>query len=252
DGTLQGLLAAAGRRHTGSGVAASAICMDKAATRGLAQSIGIRVAPGLTIGAHAFETQPAAELERARAVALAGSAWIVKPRRGGSSVNTHLVADALELAPAIERVLASGDDALVEARILGVEVSCAVLHPPGAVARALPAIEIQPDPSRFFDYDQKYSTSGAREICPAPSLTPEQERRVREAALALHGVCGCGGYSRSDFIVPAVGDVVLLEINTLPGLTPRSLLPQEAAVVGISYDELCLWIVESASSSERA
>ena len=247
DGTLQGLFAAAGRRHTGSGVQASAICMDKAATRGLAQASGLRVAPGCVVSALAFARDPRVELLHVRALAGGDAGWVVKPRRGGSSVNTHLVLAANELGAAITKVLASGDDALIEARIAGVEVSCGVLG-----TRALPPIEIQPDPQRFFDYEQKYSESGAREICPAVSLTPEQDRRVREATLALHASCGCSGYSRSDFIVPNDGDPVLLEINTLPGLTPRSLLPQEALVAGISYDELCLWILENACSEQRS
>ncbi len=252
NGTLQGFLSACGRRHTGSGVVASAICMDKAAARGLAQANGLRVAPGRVITERAFAQDPSFELGHVRRLAIQHSAWVVKPRRGGSSVNTHAVSLASELEDAIIRVLADGDDALVEARVAGVEVSCGVLSSRTAPARALPPIEIQPDKERFFDYEQKYSGNGAREICPAPSLTPEQDRRVREASLSLHAACGCAGYSRSDFIVPPVGDPVLLEINTLPGLTPRSLLPQEAAVAGISYDELCEWIVATAGAGERA
>jgi len=251
DGTLQGLLTAAGRCHTGSGVAASAICMDKAATRGLAAAAGLRVAPGRLIDARAFAARREQELQRALELAVR-DAWVVKPRRGGSSVNTHLVRERRELEIAIRSVLASGDDALVEAQISGVEVSCGVLDFAGEQARALPPIEIQPARERFFDYQQKYSESGAREFCPAPSLDAPSEARVRDAALALHRLCGCSGYSRSDFIVPAHGDPVLLEINTLPGLTPRSLLPQEAAAVGIGFPSLCLGLVETAWKQRRA
>jgi D-alanine-D-alanine ligase len=226
--------------------------MDKAATRGLAQSNGLRVAAGRVISKQAFAQDRAFELERARALAQESSGWVAKPRRGGSSVNTHVVFDASRLEASIASILAAGDDALVEARIAGVEVSCGVLEQPGGSARALPCIEIQPDKGRFFDYEQKYSSEGARELCPAASLTPAQEKRLRESALFLHSLCGCAGYSRSDFIVPHSGDPVLLEINTLPGLTPRSLLPQEAAASGVSYDELCLTIVEAAGAGARA
>lgn len=246
DGTVQGLLEACGRRHTGSGVVASAICMDKAATRGLAASSGLRVAPAALIDAAGFARNPTAEVQRARALPACGAGWVVKPRRGGSSVNTHLVVDPDDLARAISQVLQSGDDALVEARISGIEVSCGVLAVRHGEERALPPIEIQHEKERFFDYEQKYSESGAKEICPASSLDESMKERVQTAALALHRLCGCAGYSRSDFIVPPSGDPVLLEINTLPGLTPRSLLPQEAAVVGITYDELCLALVECA------
>lgn len=251
DGTLQGMLAAAGRCHTGSGVGASAICMDKAATRGLAAAAGLRVAPGRVIDARSFASRREQELQRALELATQ-DAWVVKPRRGGSSVNTHLVRERLALEVAIRGVLSGGDDALVEARISGVEVSCGVLDFCGTPARALPAIEIQPAEQCFFDYQQKYSESGAREFCPAPSLSAHSEARVRESALALHRLCGCAGYSRSDFIVPAQGDPVLLEINTLPGLTPRSLLPQEAAAVGIGFEALCLGLVDSAWKRRRA
>ena len=251
DGTLQGLLASVGRCHTGSGVAASAICMDKAATRGLAAAAGLRVAPGRLIDAQAFGARREQELQRALELSTQ-DAWVVKPRRGGSSVNTHLVRERCDLEVAIRGVLSSGDDALVEARISGVEVSCGVLDFAGEAPRALPPIEIQPADERFFDYQQKYSESGARELCPAPSLSGRSDARVRESALALHRLCGCAGYSRSDFIVPAQGDPVLLEINTLPGLTPRSLLPQEAAAVGIDFEAVCLGLVESAWRQGRA
>ena len=248
DGSVQGLLESCGRRHTGSGVVASAICMDKAATRGLAASSGLRVAPGALIDSAGFAKHPAQEIQRVRALPDCAEGWVVKPRRGGSSVNTHLVLDANDLAQAIGQVLQTGDDALVEARIRGVEVSCGVLAARHGEARALPPIEIQHDKERFFDYEQKYSESGAKEICPPTSLDLDMQQRVAAAALKLHRLCGCAGYSRSDFIVPSSGDPVLLEINTLPGLTPRSLLPQEAAAVGITYDELCLALVECAGA----
>lgn len=255
DGTVQGLMLSGNRRHTGSSVGASALCMDKAATRALAQSAGLRVAPGRLIGPQAFAADAQGELKRALALAAGQDGWVVKPRRGGSSVNTHMLLDGGALEAAVLSVLKTGDDALVEARIRGVEVSCGVLD---AFAgsdraieqpRALPPIEIQPAEDRFFDYEQKYADGGAREVCPPPSLSAEQRSRVEAAAVRLHGLCGCSGYSRSDFIVPPSGEPVLLEINTLPGMTPRSLLPQEAAAIGIGYDDLCLLLIESALGS---
>ena len=250
DGTIQGLLAAAGRRHTGSSVGASALCMDKAATRGLAAAAGIAVAPGRVIDRPGFDGHPAAEVAAVLALGPAPDGWFVKPRRGGSSVNTHAVRVAEELSARVAEVLASGDDALVEQRIRGVEVSCGVLDSGSEAARALPPIEIQPHGERFFDYEQKYSETGAREVCPAPSLSAEAEGRVRAEALRMHRLCGCRGYSRTDFIVPEGGHSlrpVLLEVNTLPGLTPRSLFPQEARAVGVEYDDLCLALVSRAA-----
>jgi D-alanine-D-alanine ligase len=252
DGTIQGLLAAGGRRHTGSGVRASALCMDKLALRGLAREIHLRVAPGICLGARDWRADRAAEF--ARVLSISRSGWVVKPRCGGSSVNTAVVLDANALGPAIERVLEGGDEALVEARIDGVEVSCGVLEE-SAGARALQPIEIQPRQGQFFDYEQKYSAQGAREVCPAENLDARSIRRVQALAERIHRAAGCSGYSRTDFIVPRttsssgetrLGEPVLLEVNTLPGLTERSLLPQEAAAEGIGYRELCLRILAAA------
>jgi D-alanine-D-alanine ligase len=160
-----------------------------------------------------------------------------------------------ELVPAVEAALAQGGDALVEAFVPGVEVSVGVLGNSGGELRALPPIEIRPAEGRFFDYQQKYDPAGARELCPAESLDPGDDRRLREAALLTHRVAGCDGYSRVDFIVPArraarAGDPrpVLLEVNTLPGLTPRSLLPQEAQVSGLDFRGLCLELLSLALS----
>jgi D-alanine-D-alanine ligase len=252
DGTLQGLLSASGRRHTGSGVRASALCMDKLALRGLARECGMRVAPGVCLSARGWRSERPAEF--ARALSISRSGWVVKPRCGGSSVDTAIVRDASALSPAIERVLAGGDDALVEARVEGVELSCGVLDGP-AGSRALPPIEIQPRDGQFFDYEQKYSTQGAREVCPPENVDARSFRRVQALAERIHRSAGCRGYSRTDFIVPRsesnagetwFGEPVLLEVNTLPGLTERSLLPQEAASVGIGYRELCLRILAAA------
>jgi D-alanine-D-alanine ligase len=244
DGTVQGFLATAGQRFTGSGVRASAVCMDKQATRALASSAGLAVAPGECLSRREWESEREARL--ARALALSRDGWVVKPRCGGSSVTTFVVRDPAELAPALDAVLATGDDALVEARIEGVELSCGVLGNRGDELLALPPVEIRPAAGRFFDYQQKYSSTGASELCPPRSVGETSIARVQAAARIAHGRAGCDGYSRTDFIVPKIGDAegepVLLEINTLPGLTARSLLPQEAAVVGIDYTSLCLRI----------
>jgi len=253
DGTIQGLLASSGRRHTGSGVRASALCMDKLALRGLARENGLRVAPGARVDAPRWAGQRL--VERARLVSLSRSGWVVKPRCGGSSVDTGIVHDLAGLEGAIERVLANGDDALVEARVVGVELSCGVLEDEQGEPGALTPIEIQPRDGRFFDYEQKYAADGAREVCPPVSVDPRTLGRVRTLAARIHRLAGCAGYSRSDFIVPRLGggfgEPVLLEVNTLPGLTERSLLPQEAAVDGINYANLCLRILAAAVRSSR-
>lgn len=250
DGTLQGFLELAGFPYTGSGVAASALAMDKQRARVVTAAHGLAVAPARLVG----EGEWRGPRERQRVLdelsGLAG-AWYVKPDRGGSSVLTFHVEEALGLAPAIERVLAAGDEALVEAAVPGLEVTCAVLGNRGEDLRALPPVEIHPKPGRFFDYDEKYAEGGALEVCPPRTLAPARVAAVQEAALAAYRAVGCDGYARVDFIVAEPGreggpPPVLLELNTLPGFTARSLLPLSARVAGIEFPELCLELCELA------
>jgi D-alanine-D-alanine ligase len=244
DGTLQGLLESAGRPYTGSGVRASAVCMDKLATRGIAAACGVSTSPAICFTPQGYARD--AEMWLARAARLSPDALVVKPRCGGSSVLTAIVAAGENLRPAVEQVIASGDDCLIEACTRGIECSCGVLGNRGEPARALPPIEIRPAAGRFFDYQQKYSSDGAREVCPAESLDAASMQRVQSAALALYEATGCDGYARIDFIVSAGGEPIVLEVNTLPGFTSRSLLPQEAAAIGMDYRSLCLWVLEAA------
>ena len=255
DGTVQGFLETADRRYTGSGVRASALCMDKHALRLLARDAGFAVSPAVVVTGRGWRGDRARSLARIHGAV--GERCVVKPRCGGSSVATALIAARDEvLAPAIEAALAEDDDALVEGFVAGVEVSVGVLGNADGALRALPPVEIRPAAGRFFDYQQKYDPDGAEELCPAESLTGAEQTRLTELALRAHRLAGCDGYSRVDFIVPrapgpASGsggaapdiDPVLLEVNTLPGLTPRSLLPQEAAAVGLDYRSLCLELV---------
>lgn len=242
DGTIQRFLDRTGRRYTGSGARASALCMDKHAMRSIAQTVGVHVANGVCVSMGEWRADKNVVLARIRALGSAG--WVLKPRRGGSSVATFVVRDASELESAAERVLATGDDLLAETRIEGVELSCGVLGNHDGEAFALTPIEIRPDEGRFFDYQQKYSSTGARELCPPERVDATSCELVRELTLRAHRVAGCEGYSRTDFIVPNDGSApVMLEVNTLPGMTARSLLPQEAAVHGIDYTALCLRIL---------
>ena len=248
DGTIQGLLSASGRVHTGSGVRASAVCMDKLATRGIAQSIDVRVADGLCFGTAEWGAARAALL--ARIERLRGDGWVIKPRFGGSSVATTVTRDRAALEPGVEAVLATGDDVLVEARVPGIETSCGVLGERGATPHALMPIEIRPTKGDWFDYAEKYSADGAHELCPPQSVGERSIARIRSAAERVFARTGCEGYARIDFIVPSSDgeelEPVMLEVNTLPGFTERSLLPQEAAYEGIDYTALCVRILESA------
>lgn len=249
DGTIQGFLTCAGRAFTGSGVGSSALAMDKAATRAALHAAGLRVAPGQLVQAWAWSASRDSEL--ATLCALGTDGWFVKPNRGGSSVDTLAVRDAGELAAAVDSVLATGDSALVEARVTGTEATCGVLGG-SAKARSLPPVEIVPRGDHFFDYQQKYDDDGAEELCPPRSLNAETCAALGEGALTAHRALGCDGYSRTDFIVPATGGPpVVLEVNTLPGLTARSLQPQAAAVIGLGFTGLCLAVLECGLEADR-
>jgi D-alanine-D-alanine ligase len=243
NGTLQGLLASASRAYTGSGVAASAACMDKWLARAAASSVGVAVARAARV-----ELGSGGDGRRAALDLCAAADCVVKPRRGGSSVATRVVR-ALERAAlhtAVDEALETGDDALVEELIDGVEITVPVLQSQRRRAALMP-VEIRPAEGRFFDYQQKYSPEGARELCPPERLCGDEVRAAQSAALELHALLDCGSYSRIDFIVARhgahAGRPVFLEVNTLPGFTPRSLLPQSAAWHAITYRELCVFLV---------
>jgi D-alanine-D-alanine ligase len=249
NGALQGLLTCADIPFTGSGVVASAVAMDKVFARELVRGAGLRVAPALCLSRLEEPSGPEArELE-----ALVRGGAVVKPRRGGSSVGCSLVHSRAELERALELALAEGPGVLVESLVRGVEATAAVLEAPGGELLPLPPVEIRPR-GHFFDYREKYAEDGAVELCPPVTLGPAAWRRLCEGAWKAHQALGCEGYSRSDFIVPEGEDEpVFLETNTLPGLTPRSLLPKSAAAAGIDYRTLCLWITASgiARSAQR-
>jgi D-alanine-D-alanine ligase len=249
NGALQGLFACSDRVLTGTGVAGSALCMDKVFGRALAGAHGLRVAPGVSVSRSAWSA-PRSDQRAAILAALAPhapSGLVVKPRCGGSSLGCAIVREAGELEGALLAAFEWEEEALVEARIAGAEASVAVLVDAAGEPRALPPIEIRPKAGRFFDYEEKYSAGGADEICPAVSFRAPVLERLCEAAVVAHRALACAGYSRSDFIVEAEGvEPVFLETNTLPGLTPRSLLPRAALAAGIDYRTLCLAILEDA------
>jgi len=232
NGAVQGMLETCLRRYTGSGVAASALCMDKHATRLVLDEVDLAVAPAKLLDRAGWEGERAQHLRDI--LALSDDGWVVKPNTGGSSVATSVVLRQQDLPAAIERALATGDRALVERRILGTEATCAVLGNAAGAVEALVPVEILPHAGRFFDWEEKYSASGAEENCPPRTLSPDVCKRLRELAVRAHRAAGCDGYSRTDFIVGEGGEPVVLEINTLPGLTPRSLVPKAAAEVNAS------------------
>jgi D-alanine-D-alanine ligase len=235
DGTLQGLLEAAGLPYTGSGVLASALAMDKARAKVVVAAAGVRVARGACVARAAWEAGAAAVLD-----ALAGDLGercFVKPACGGSSLGAGPAAGRDALRARVEEVFAGhGDAALVEEELAGREVTCAVLGNRGGPLRTLPLVEVVPQGRPFFDYAAKYDPASCREICPA-RVTAEARVRTEDAALAAHRALGCDGMSRSDFILVG-GEPVYLETNTIPGMTAESLCPKAARAAGLPFRRL--------------
>lgn len=219
-GEIQALLDLAGLPYTGSGPLGSALAMDKDVAKRLLDHAGIPTAP--------WRLWPAADEE----IAELGLPLVVKPSRVGSSVGLTLVDSPSEVEAAVETARRYDDEVMLERFIPGRELSVGVVG-----ERALAVGEIIPR-HRFFDYECKYTPGMSQEIFPA-DLPPEQTAELQRLALAAHRALKLRDFSRVDFRLSPEGTPFCLEANTLPGLTPASLLPQSAAAVGVGFGELC-------------
>ena len=244
-GDVQRALEKARIKYTGSGPEASALCMNKSAAREALSAAGLLCAEAQLITALPDEPGSLESLaEELQTLNKSGHGWFVKPNKGGSSAGVQKVNVGSELIPAIEAVLSGGDEALVEAAIPGVELSAGVCGPSHEDLIAFTPVEIQPRAAGWFDVTEKYDDeNGATELCPPESVGDDVILELKQAALTAHRSTACAGYSRTDFIYSPEGQLFALEVNTLPGLTPRSLLPLEAARDGLSFPELCLKIL---------
>lgn len=234
DGAIQGVLDWMGIPYTHSGVRASALAMDKSAAKAVFASAGLPIARGREVDI--------TELEAADPLPLP---YVVKPVNEGSSVGVEIIRSGDNRRAAVARAWAFGKVALVEEFIPGRELTVAVMGD-----RALAVTEILADAGVFYDYESKYADGGSRHLIPAP-VHPDAYARALDVALAAHKAIGCRGASRCDFryddTAGEPGRLVLLEINTQPGLTPTSLLPEQAAHLGMSFPRLCAWMVENAA-----
>ncbi len=235
DGTLQGLLEVLGIPYSHSGVLASALAMHKSFAKALFRAAGVPVA----------EDRVLSRLEAARGHAMPPP-YVVKPLAEGSSVGVFIVTEQHPHPPQelFRDDWKFGEMVMVERYIPGKELTCAVLGD-----RALDVIEIVPA-TRFYDYEAKYAAGGSKHLLPAPIL-PNVYQEVRRLALAAHNALGCRGVSRADFRYDdqGTGKLVCLEVNTQPGMTETSLVPELAAYAGITFDELVQWMVEDASTN---
>jgi D-alanine-D-alanine ligase len=235
DGTLQGILEILDIPYTHSGVMASALAMRKDFAKTLFRAAGVPVAKDLL----------ALRTEAARSH-LMPPPYVVKPIAEGSSVGVFIVTEAHPHPPQelYRDDWPFGETVMVERYIPGKELTCAVLGD-----RALDVIEIVPA-TRFYDYEAKYAAGGSKHLLPAQIL-PNVYQEVRRLTLAAHNALGCRGVSRADFRYDdrGTGELVCLEVNTQPGMTETSLVPELAAYAGITFDELVRWMVHDASTN---
>jgi D-alanine-D-alanine ligase len=235
DGTLQGILEILGIPYTHSGVLASAIAMRKDFAKTLFRAADIPVAEDLLA--------PRAEAAKRH---LMPPPYVIKPIAEGSSVGVFIVTEAHPHPPQelYRDDWPFGETVMIERYIPGKELTCAVLGD-----RALDVIEIVPA-TRFYDYEAKYAAGGSKHVLPAQIL-PNVYQKVRRLTLAAHNALGCRGVSRADFRYDdrGTGELVCLEVNTQPGMTETSLVPELAAYAGITFDELVRWMVQDASTN---
>lgn len=230
DGTIQGMLELLGIPYTCSGVMASAVAMDKFRTKRLLSAGGVPALPDHLVARSDFEKNSTKILKRLR------GKIVIKPNKMGSSLGVTIVSKKQLFHKAIKQAFRYDDEILIEPYAVGREITVPVLG--NRDAEALPVIEILPwKKSTFYDYSAKYEEGGSEHVIPAP-LPPRQEREVKALAVLAHKLLGCRGVTRSDFILAPNGQFYFLEINTIPGMTPTSLVPQSAAAAGISFPRL--------------
>ncbi len=236
DGCIQGLLEILHMPYTFSGVLASALGTEKEVAKSVYKAAGIPVPDGVDVAPDTRLTDEQAD----ELVARLGLPIFVKPAANGSSFGVTRVTEASGLNDAIGKAGAQGDRVLLEACIEGTEITVPVIG--NDDPQALPIVEIVFN-SPFYDINAKYEPSSMHHVIPA-RIPEEAYRKAQEYAVAAHKALGCRGTSRSDFIVKEDGTPVILEINTIPGMTERSLIPDSARHAGIEFPELCKRFVE--------
>jgi D-alanine-D-alanine ligase len=234
NGQLQAAFDLFGIKYTGSGYAGCLLSMDKAVAKLVMGAHGLRMPRSEEIALGAMPPEALYEALSAKPLP-----FVLKPCSQGSSVGVTIIRKKGDVAKALAYAEVYGDRLLAEEYIDGREFTVAVLG-----GRALPVLEIRPKQG-FFDYANKYQDGMTEELCPAP-IPEALAREMQSLALRAHSALRLGGYSRVDFIVDAGGDIYCLEANSLPGMTPASLVPKEALAAGISYDGLCEKIVQLA------
>jgi len=240
DGLLQGLLTICGFPYVGSETQAQVLAMNKVLAKQIFALNDLPVAQSTVVN-----KQQNLTLAAKRSLELLGDSVVVKPVAAGSSVGVSFADNVKALEEGLEKALHYDDQALVEERIIGAEITVAILERDHV--EALPVIEIRTPENTWYDYEHRYTAGLSEHIMPAP-LPKDQYNRVQEISVLAHQALGCRDFSRADFVVPKQGEPILLEVNTIPGMTSTSLFPDAAQAAGLPFPELVHLLVQQAFS----
>ena len=235
DGTIQGLFEMVGLRYVGSGVLASAVSMDKSYAKPIFAAAGLKVAPGTVVTSTNFELPSNLQFP-----------LFVKPARSGSSRGTTKVKQSSDLKAAVEAALAFDSKVIIEQAVDGKEIECAVLQSQGKTIVSPVGEIVISSKYEFYDFQAKYLDDSMQLVF--PELPVGVEEKIQSAALTAFNAAGCEGLARVDFFYSASGDVVINEINTMPGFTPLSVYPKLIEKSGINYQQLITTLIQSAQA----
>ena len=247
DGTIQGLFEMAGIAYVGSGVLASAVAMDKSFAKPIYADFGLKVADGITV--HRDNWNKSKDLEIAKIRAL-GFPIFIKPARSGSSRGTSKVRDESEISAALDDAFNYDPRVLVEAAVVGREIECAVLQIDSvATASVLGEVRVHP-PHEFYDFEAKYLDGSTTFDIPA-NLAEPLASAISQAAITAFEALGCEGLARVDFFLSQDNQIIINELNTMPGFTPTSVFPALWEKTGKSYSQIITILLDSALSRQR-
>ena len=236
DGTIQGLFEMIGIKYVGSGVLASAVSMDKSYAKPIFASAGLSVAAGIVVTSKNFELPSSLTFP-----------LFVKPARSGSSRGTTKVKQKSDLASAVEHALSFDTKVIIEQAVAGKEIECAVLQADGKItASEVGQISIS-SKFEFYDFQAKYLDNSMELIVPA-DLPAGVQSKIQQAAITAFNAAGCEGLARVDFFYSIQGEIIINEINTMPGFTPTSVYPKLIEKNGINYQELISKLITTAQT----
>ena len=236
DGTIQGLFEMIAISYVGSGVLASAVSMDKSYAKPIFAAVGLKVAPGIVVTSQDFELPSNLTFP-----------LFVKPARSGSSRGTKKVKQKSELATAVTNALEFDTKVIIEQCVVGKEIECAVLQADGKLTVSQVGQILLSDKFEFYDFQAKYLDNSMQLLVPA-DIPAEVEAKIQQAALTAFKAAGCEGLARIDFFYSNEGEIIINEINTMPGFTPTSVYPKLIEKSGINYQQLITKLIQTAQN----